>query len=228
VDAVSEVIALFPLSSVLLPGMPLPLNIFEQRYRQLLDDLESAPAGARFGVVTLRSGTETLSVGDDPGTPDVAAIGTIAEILEVRRQDDGSSDVLSVGSRRFRVESLIPDGAPYLRAEVSWLDEADGPIDDDRTTAARELMTRYDTLITRIAGRATGGELPDDASQLAYHVGARLPLLPSDRQELLEVETTAERLDRLTQLLRREIALLQRTRSIAIAPGVVLLPAGVN
>lgn len=221
-------IALFPLGSVLLPGMPLPLHIFEPRYRQLLDDLGSSSDGARFGVVGLRSGTETLTGNGPNAPPDVATIGTMAEILEVQRQEDGSSEVLSVGSRRFEVESLIPEGAPYLRGEVRFLDEPDGLLDDDRPAVTRELMTQYDALLTRIAGRATGDALPADPNQLGYHAGARLPLLPSDRQLLLELETTAERLARLNRLLRREIALLRQTRSIAVAPGVVLLGVGRN
>jgi len=223
-----EVIALFPLGSVLLPGMPLPLHIFEQRYRQLLDDLAAAPDGARFGVVALRSGTETLTAHGSPDTPDVEMIGTLAEILEVELQEDGSSDVLSVGSRRFRVESLIVDGKPYLRAEVRFLDENDGVLHDDRAARALDLITAYDALLTRLAGRATGGELPDDPGQLAYQIAARLPLQPADRQSLLEVDTTAERLARLNRLLRRELALLRHTRTIAVAPAVVRLVGGAN
>ena len=228
VGAMGEVIALFPLGSVLLPGMPLPLHVFEPRYRQLLDDLAQAPDGARFGVVALRSGTETLDARGPGGPPDVAAVGTIAEILEVQRKPDGSSDVLSVGSRRFRVESLIAEGKPYLRAEVSFLDENDGPLDDDRAGRARDLLTAYDELLTRLAGRATGGELPTDPSQLGYQIAARLPLLPADRQSLLEVETTAERFAVLNRMLRREIALLRHTRTIAVAPAVVTMLGGSN
>jgi uncharacterized protein len=223
-----EVIALFPLSAVLLPGMPLPLHIFEQRYRQLLDDLAEVPGGSRFGVVALRSGTETLDADVPGGTPDLAGIGTVAEILEVQRKPDGTSDVLSVGSRRFHVESLIADGKPYLRAEVRFLDEDDGALDDDRTGRVRDLIAAYDMLLTRLAGRPTGGELPSDPSQLAYQIAARLPLLPADRQSLLEVETTAERLARLNRLLRREIALLRHTRTIAVAPAVLRLVGGPN
>ena len=222
-----ELIALFPLSSVLLPGMPLPLHIFEERYRHLLDDLAEAPDGARFGVVALRSGTETLGASGPKSTPDVAEVGTLAEILEVQRQEDGSSDVLAVGSRRFHVESLVPDGKPYLRAEVRFLDEDDGALDDDRASHARALITAYDAL-TQLAGRATGGELPADASQLGYQIAARLPLLPADRQSLLEVDTTAERFAGLNRMLRREIALLRHTRTIAVAPAVVTLVGGPN
>ena len=227
-SAVADVIPLFPLSHVLLPGMPLPLHIFEQRYRDLLADLAGAPSGARFGVVALRSGSEALVPHTEHAAPDVEEIGTLAEILEVEAKDDGTSDVLSVGSRRFRIEALVPDGKAYLRAEVSFLDEDDGDLRTEHASAARELMQTYDELLTRLAGRATGEELPTDANQLSYQIGARLPLLPVERQAVLRDATTADRLVRLIRLLRRELALLQRTRTIAVSPAVLRLVAGAN
>jgi Lon protease-like protein len=225
---VAEVIPIFPLSHVLLPGMPLPLHVFEPRYRDLLEDIADAPGGARFGVVVLRSGTEALNPRVPAGVPDVEEVGTVAEILELEPKDDGTSDLLSVGSRRFRIESLVTTGKPYLRADVSYLDEDDGALDGRRADVARELMEAYDNIIMRLAGRATGSELPPDANQLSYHIGARLPLPPHERQRLLVDPTTAQRLARVNRLLRREIALLKRTRTIAVSPTVLRLPSGVN
>jgi uncharacterized protein len=225
---VAELIALFPLSHVLLPGMPLPLHVFEQRYRELVDDLSAAPGGARFGVVVLRSGTEAVQPHTATGPPDVEDIGTLAEILELEPREDGTSDLLSVGSRRFRVEALVSEGKPYLRAEVTFLDEQDGDLDPSLEELVRELMDVYDGMLFRLAGRATGSELPDDANQLSYQIGARLPLPPHERQLLLTDETTAERLARLARLLRREIGLLQRTRSIAVSPAVLRIVVGAN
>ena len=222
------VIPLFPLSHVLLPGMPLPLHIFEQRYRDLLADMSAAPGGARFGVVVLRSGAEAATVHTTQSTPDVEDIGTLAEVLEVQEQDDGTSDLLSVGSARFRIERLVPEGKAYLRADVTFLDEADGALGTHQVAFARELMETYDELLTRLAGRATGGELPSDANQLSYQIGARLPLLPAERQAVLCDATTADRLARLHKLLRREIALLQRTRTISVSPAVLRLVVSTN
>jgi Lon protease-like protein len=227
-NSVAEVIPLFPLSHVLLPGMPLPLHIFEQRYRDLLTDLAAAPTGARFGVVALRSGTEALAPHMAAGEPDLEDVGTLAEILEVQQQEDGTSDLLSVGSRRFRIVSLVPEGRAYLRAQVSFLGEDDGDLHDEQVAMVRELMAAYDARLHRLAGRATGGELPEDANQLAYQIGARLPLPPEERQAVLRDATTAERIARLSRLLRREIALLQRTRSIAVSPAVLRMMAGTN
>src|SRR3954471_9078053 len=128
VGFVAELIPLFPLSHVLLPGMPLPLHVFEQRYRDLVADLADAEGTGSFGVVALRSGTETLSGSLSSARPDVEEVGTLAEILEVETAEDGTSDLLSVGSRRFRIDSLVPEGRTYLRAEVSYLDEVDGAL----------------------------------------------------------------------------------------------------
>lgn len=224
----AEAIPLFPLSHVLLPGMPLPLHIFEQRYRDLLDDVSRSGTAGAFGVVALRRGTEAVTPGTPDGGIDVAEVGTLAEILEIDPNEDGTSDVLSVGSRRFRVLRLLPEDGSYLRAEVEFLDEPDGELTAELERRARELLDVFDTLLVRLAGRATGSELPDDANQLSYQVAARLPLAPLERQQLLADDTTASRLTRVVRLLRRETALLQRTRSIAVSPAVVRLPAGLN
>ncbi|SHG63074.1 hypothetical protein SAMN05443575_2420 [Jatrophihabitans endophyticus] len=224
-----EVIPLFPLSHVLLPGMPLPLHIFEQRYRELLRDIAEAPAGPVFGVVALRAGTEALTPVVATGDlPEVEPIGTTAEVLEVDTADDGTSDLLSVGSRRFRVLDLLPTGRPYLRARIEYLPEPDGELTAAQETRARELIDVYDAMLVRLAGRGTGAELPRDANQLSYQLAARLPLPPAEKQALLTDGTTAERLVRVGRLLRREIALLQRTRSIAVSPAVLRLPVGSN
>ncbi len=224
----SAVVPLFPLSHVLLPGMPLPLHIFEQRYRDLLADVQAAPGTSTFGVVALRSGTEAQTRHVADGTPDLEEVGTLAEILEVEPNDDGTSDLLSVGSRRFRIRTLLTEGASYLRAEVDFLDEVDGDVQPEQANRARELIEIYDAVLLKLAGRPTGAELPTDANQLSYHIAARLPLPPRERQELLRDDTTAARLARVARLLRREIALLRGTRSIAVSPAVLRMVTGVN
>jgi Lon protease-like protein len=219
-----ELLPLFPLNHVLLPAMPLPLHVFEQRYRQLLRDLLDAAGNTRgFGVVLLRGGSEVGA-----GTADVERVGTVAEVLEVETRADGTSDVLAVGSRRFVIERLEADGAPYLRAEVTYLDEEDGALEPGLEVAARRLMDRYDTTLQALSGRRTGGELPDDVAQLSYHLSARLPLEPAQRQALLADGTAADRLRRLVRLLRTETALLRLTRSIAVSPTVLRLAAPAN
>jgi Lon protease-like protein len=227
----AEVLPLFPLGHVLLPAAPLRLTVFEPRYRRLLIDVRR-PSGApgAFGVVALRSGSEVGPTAVNPGTgaPDVEQVGTVAEIIEVEPRPDGSSNLLLVGSRRFAIRRLLSEGAPYLRGEVEFLTETDGPLTGELEATARALVGVYDSTLLRLTGRSTGTNLPEDAGRLSYHLAARLPLTPQERQELLADETTGERLTRLLRLLRRELTLLRSTRTIAVAPGVLQVRSPLN
>lgn len=228
-NGVPRVVPLFPLNHVLLPGMPLPLHIFEQRYRDLLTDIADAPTGPVFGVVALKTGTEAMTPHVQHGVaPEVESVGTLAEILEIETADDGTSDLLAVGSRRFRLLQLLPTGKPYLRGEVEYLDEPDGALTPQLEQRARDLIDVFDSMLVKLAGRPTGPELPKDANQLSFQLAARLPLGPAERQQLLADDDTAVRLQRVARLLRREIALLQGTRSIAVSPAVLRMGAGTN
>ncbi len=228
----ADVIALFPLSHVLVPGMPLPLHIFEPRYRQLLVDVSQGPGNGAFGVVALRRGAEVDIVDTvgtaEPGPPEIAGVGTLAEILEVEPYDDGAADLLLVGSRRFRIVRLLTEATPYLRAEVQWLDELGGDLGQYEVAVTRRLCQDYSALIEKLTGRRRDTELPRDAGLLSYHVAGELPLAPEDRQALLEQATAADRLRSAIRLLRREISLLEATRSICVAPSVLALLAHPN
>lgn len=222
-------VPLFPLSHVLLPGMPLPLHVFEQRYRDMLTDIGVHDGGSgAFGVVALRTGTEARQQFTRDGAPDVELVGTLAEILEIEVDADGSADLLCVGSRRFEVHTLLTEGTRYLRAEVDYLDEPDGDLSDGCDERARALLNVYDEILQCLAGRATGSELPTDAGQLSYQIAARLPLPPAERQDLLAEPSAAMRLTRAGRLLRREIALLRGTRSIAVSPAVLRMSTSIN
>lgn len=224
----ADVIPIFPLSHVLMPGMPLPLHIFEPRYRQLLADVQSESGPDAFGIVALRSGTEAGTPGSDGSGPGIAEVGTLAEILEVAPYDDGASDLLTVGSRRFRILELLRDQEPYLCARVDWLDERDGDLNPAQVEATRQLCTAYLRMLSGLTGRHTDEELPRDANRLSYHVAGQLPLATPDRQDLLADATAADRLRRAIPLLRREIRLLQSTRSISVSPSVLHLIPGPN
>jgi Lon protease-like protein len=122
----SEVIPLFPLSSPLFPGIVLPLEIFEDRYRRLVADLVALPPGSprrMFGVVAIRQGWEVERVAPAEALYDV---GCIARVEAVRAKPDGGFRVVTVGTDRFRLLDVLvgneDDGdPPYLRAEVEWL-----------------------------------------------------------------------------------------------------------
>lgn len=217
---------LFPLNTVLVPGMPLPLHIFEPRYRQLLADVGSGDSLGSFGVVLLRSGSEAGA-----GPVDVEQVGTVAEIVDVTEQPDGTSDLLAVGSRRFRVQRMVTVGTPYLRAEVSQLPEADGDRPESSATVASALYTRLRELLDVLTGSdvpARDLRLPHDVNLLSYHLTASLPIADAEKQALLGMDTAAERLRAQVRLLRRELRLVQSTRSVAIAASVLQIGASPN
>jgi Lon protease-like protein len=123
-------IPIFPLRSVLCPGVALPLHIFEERYRLMIG--RCIERGEPFGVVLLREGHE---VGPLRGR--IAAVGTTAAIRRAGAYPDGRLDILTVGQQRFRLEGLDNVSEPYLVGQVSLLDEPTGPEPELRDRAQR-------------------------------------------------------------------------------------------
>ena len=119
-----ELIPLFPLGTPLFPGVVLPLQIFEPRYRRLVHDLLAVPeAGDRrfFGVVAIRQGWEVEAVAPAEALYD---IGCTARVQAVRPQADGGFRVVTVGGERFRLlDVVVGEDPPYLQGEVEWLDD---------------------------------------------------------------------------------------------------------
>jgi Lon protease-like protein len=205
-------IPLFPLSVVLFPHMPLPLHIFEDRYRQMMRDCEEE--GTSFGVVAIREGVEAFG----PATPH--PVGTLAQLRTVEKLDDGRYNLLVVGASRFRVVG-VSTRKPYLVGEVEYLQDADG---GERVSAelTRQVVTAFrayaDTL-RQLAGQDPASiELPDDPELLSYLVAATLQVEVSRRQELLEMDAARERLRGCLALLRREAVLLDQMLARRDAP----------
>jgi Lon protease-like protein len=256
VSGVAQLLPIFPLDAVLLPGAPLPLHIFEPRYRALVADVwpatdrASGPAG--FGIVSMRypghggavngpgRPVRTATDDDAAGEPDdespardassgLAVVGTFASILEVEPYEDGRSDLLTVGGRRFRLLELERTDKPYLQARVDWLEEDGSAVSESLAEAARSRCARYLAELAQLAGR----ELPPvkfagDPVTLSYQVAGRMRLATSERQSLLEAATAAERLRAALALLRREIVLLGRTRSVPVSPGLLQVESRPN
>jgi Lon protease-like protein len=202
-------IPVFPLDHVLLPGLPLPLHIFEPRYRQMLADIEQARGG--FGIVALSRGSETSA------DVDFAKIGTLAEILEKEPYPDGSCDLLTVGSRRFRIVDVDSSAKPYLQAQVEWLSEDDGDLPADLASTVTALFERYSQVLSDVSDRERDVELVEDPVRLSYEVAARVQLPVSQRQKLLAMPTAADRLLACLIVMRREITLIEKTRSVPVA-----------
>jgi len=112
----SETLPLFPLGTVLFPGLLLPLHIFEERYRQLVRDLQAGPEPRRFGVVAIRQGRET---GVD-GIQALYETGCTATLRQVKELEDGRYDIVTVGTDRFRLTGQ-DDSKPYLQGTVDVL-----------------------------------------------------------------------------------------------------------
>ena len=196
---------LFPLNTVLFPHMPLALHIFEERYRVMMRDCRSA--GTTFGVLAIREGVE---VGGGAVPYDV---GTLAMLRDVEELPDGRYNLLVVGASRFRVDAFTYDHA-YLTGSVHYLqDDAVAP--DDTELLARRVRSAFESYagaVARVAGRQEASEvsLPDEPELLAYLVAGSIEAETARKQQLLEMDSTADRLRGCLELLRRESLLLTR------------------
>jgi Lon protease-like protein len=210
------VIPLFPLGTVLVPGLVLPLHIFEPRYRRLMTDLQTRREDDRaFGVVAIREGWE---VGEDAVTA-MYEVGTLAVVREMVPYPDGRFDIAANGDARFRIIALAESDAPYLMAEVEWLAEDAAGDDAEAALLAGGVERRFDAY--REAVSAAGAveaaqmlELPDDPRMLSYLVAVAMVLDLSDRQVLLEAPTTTDRLRLEVALLARETVLMAELPSL--------------
>jgi uncharacterized protein len=209
----SETLPLFPLGTVLYPGLLLPLNIFEERYRELVRDLLDGPEPRRFGVIAIRKGRET---GVD-GISALYQIGCIATVREVAEQDDGRYHLVTVGTRRFRLASL-DKSRPYLQGEVDLLEEEVG--DEAAAGLAVHAVQRgfhgyVEALASRESVEVTVPELPDEPLLLSYLVAASMILDLPVRQDLLAEPDAEHRLGAERALLARETTML---RSLTATP----------
>lgn len=199
-------VPLFPLGSVLFPGLVLPLHIFEERYRQLVRDLLDRPEEERqFGVVAITQSHEV----DPQAVKETAEIGCMAEVRQVESYDDGRFDIVTTGTSRFRVKS-VDDSLAYLQADVALLSEEEGHGAGAYVPGVLTLFNRYCRLLRSLGASVQGpDELPEEPVHLSYLVAAAVILDRHERQRLLEVDDSAVRLRHELGLLWREISVLQ-------------------
>ncbi|MFI6757783.1 LON peptidase substrate-binding domain-containing protein [Micromonospora sp. NPDC050417] len=212
----------FPLGTVLFPGLVLPLHIFEERYRELVRHLIGLPDGTprEFGVVAIRSGWETRPVagqGGPGGAVTLHEVGCTAEVRQVTELPDGRFDLVTVGRRRFRINEVDESAAPYLTAEVEWLPEPEGQEAAADLLAPRVLAVfRQYLSVVRAESEEISEQLPDDPTVLSHLVAATASLTVADRQRLLATPDTAGRLRAELRLLSREAALLRQVRAVPV------------
>lgn len=221
-------VPMFPLGTVLFPGVPLPLQVFEPRYRVLFQ--RCFDGNEPFGVVLIERGSE---VGGGDLRTDV---GTTARIVQAADLPDGRITLVAVGEDRIRVTRWLEDD-PHPLAEVEpWAD--DEPFDPDALvehlveTAAMlvESLTRHEELGDRVAPpqavaealaeglggptRATENVEDPDPTRATYLLCALSPFGPLDRQQLLRADDPVSRLELLTDLLRDDLDDLTARRNL--------------
>jgi hypothetical protein len=236
---VGAILPVFPLSTVLFPGLVLPLHIFEERYRVLVRELvaNTADEPHEFGVVTLRRGSEVQALPDGdtdqpadaaPVTADVLyEVGCTAELRQVTELPDGRFDIVTVGRRRFRVLSVEAASAPYLTAEVEWL--PDETPDDTADLLAPRVLAAFRTYLDLLRPASEVlDQVPDDPTVLSHLVAATAQLTLDERHLLLAAPDTTTRLRTELKLLNREAGLLARVRAVPVPLSDLARPASPN
>ncbi|MEV7126347.1 LON peptidase substrate-binding domain-containing protein [Streptomyces sp. NPDC093260] len=239
---------LFPLNSVLFPGLVLPLNVFEERYRAMMRALLKSPEDEprRFAVVAIRDGHEVAP--SAPGLPDPTAVpdsgpaagfgpdparafhgvGCVADAATIRERADGSFEVLATGTTRVRLVSVDASG-PFLTAELEELPDESG---DEAGALAEGVLRSFRQYQKRLAGArerslTTGAELPDEPNVVSYLVAAAMVLDTPTKQRLLQAPDTASRLRDELRLLRAETAIIRSLPSLP-SPDLTRAPTSLN
>ncbi len=187
-------IPLFPLNVVLMPGTSLPLHIFEERYKQMVN--ECLDSETEFGMV----------LADEDGTRGVGCTARIVEL--VQRFEDGRMVILVEGSRRFKLNNIMT-GKPYYVGEVDYLEDG---TDDDVSSLAEECVA----LLERVVEAATEGsvdiEIEPPYRNLSFAIAGRIEFDLETRQQILELPTEKGRLEKVKELLTEAADRLERDR----------------
>jgi Lon protease-like protein len=188
-------IPLFPLNVVLMPGTPMPLHIFEDRYKQMVN--ECLDAETEFGMI----------FADESGTRQVGCTARIVDLVE--RYDDGRLVILVEGSQRFKLNNVL-SGKPYYVGDIEYLE--DGP-QEDVSALAEECVA----LLERVVAAATEGSVDIEIEQpylnLSFIIAGRIEFDLETRQQILELSTEKERLIKVKELLTEAAERLERDKA---------------
>ena len=191
----NSLLPLFPLELVLFPGEPLPLHIFEPRYREMIS--ECLEKDRPFGVIR----------GKDGG---LAEIGCTAEIVTVtKKHEDGRMDIVTVGRKRFEVMQVNQERS-FLRAEVLYLQDQPGAATREEIEQAMKLHGEIMTLAGATPEKSS--EIPEQL--LSFHLASTLPLDLDFKQTLLETNSESERLQAITSFFETILPAMRRTLNI--------------
>jgi Lon protease-like protein len=196
---------LFPLNSVLFPGMPLILHIFEDRYKRMIRLCLEAQQS--FGVVLIKRGVEALGPLAEPHP-----IGCMARIVETQNLSGGRMNITAIGQERFRILTLNDTIEPYLVGSVEDypLVNPDPPAFAASVKKYRPVADRYLRLLAETGGFNIDPEqIPGDPIAFVYMAAVLLQVPPAAKQELLSVREAPDLLEMLRKTYIREVALLR-------------------
>lgn len=201
---------LFPLSTVLYPGLVMPLHIFEDRYRTLIAELLDARDEPRtFGIVAIRHGRET---GVD-GVDSLYSMGCTAILRRVTELPDGAYDITVVGDERFTLVDLDESKA-YVSGVIELIEEPADDAPEELVASVTRAFEGYLELILDRSAQEIVAELPDDGLTMSYLVAATMALPLPERQRLLEAPDAVARLRLERELLARESSLVRTLHTL--------------
>ena len=190
-----SLLPLFPLDLVLLPGTPLPLHIFEPRYKEMIS--ECLEQNRPFGVVRAKDGS-------------IAEIGCTAEIITVtKKYDDGRMDIVTQGRERFEVMQLNQERS-FLQAEVVLLEDEPGTPSAEQVAEALRLHGEIMTL----AGATPENAADLEQQRLSFHLAGSLPIDPDFKQSLLSMKSEPERLQAVITFFESIVPAMRRTMHV--------------
>jgi len=195
---------LFPLNSVLFPGLALHLHIFEERYKRMIEYCIAQDQS--FGVVLIKRGMEASGPLAEPHS-----IGCSARIHNIQKLDQGKMNIIIIGEERFKILDIDQISHPYLLGRIapfpmrSVFSEGEEVLNSQLMDLSRQYIQ-----ILEKAGEVQidAKNLPTDPVQLNYLMAAILQIPQMEKQELLNLEYAYDFNSRLKDIYRREIALL--------------------
>lgn len=213
----SEQLPIFPLNTVMFPGVTVPLHVFEDRYRALVHHLLtiSDKSLRLFGIVAIREGYE---VGQHhvSSVRSLHRVGCVVQMTSVEPYEDGRFDIEVVGRHRMRIDAMDTAGS-YLVGDVEMMTERTPKGSDTAHEAVRTLGT-FEEYRRRLSdmrgGDVLDGEMPHDPEYLSYGLAATCLLTLQERQDLLEAESVLERLIMLRHALREEMRAMRAVPSL--------------
>jgi ATP-dependent Lon protease len=201
---------IFPLPLVLLPNELLPLHIFEDRYRKMLADVSDN--GNMFGITLFEPSEAFID------RPQTGSTGCVAEIRDVQTTPDERSNIVTLGTVRYRLLDFAPSEEPYLLGEIEFFED-----DDEDPLVLNPLADEVFAIFERIAKAAfkmsgNRGRFPElirtDPESLSFLTAAAFSFENALKYRLIEMTSTIERLERLREILTKAVGQMESSADI--------------